>query len=70
MAGSDLDLVIAEQNLKEDAWNDYKKEVISNAVKVCEKYNYPAIDEPLCCLLEDVLDNARQHLTDLHDSSN
>lgn len=63
MAESDLDRVIAEQNMIEDKWNDYKREAISGAVNACEKHGYPQSDEPLCCLLEDILDNARQHLT-------
>lgn len=67
MSENDLDFVIAEQNLIEDNWDVYKKEVIKYTLKACEKYGYPTGDEPLCCLLEDVLDNARQHFTDLQD---
>lgn len=63
MAESDLDRVIAEQNIIEDNWTSYKKEAINAALSACERLGFPTSDEPLCCLLEDVLDHARQHLT-------
>ena len=63
MAESDLDRVIVEQNLIEDEWNAYRGEVIDQALKTCEKHGYPTSDEPLCCLIEDILDNAREHIT-------
>jgi hypothetical protein len=36
---------------------DFKDEMISGALKACEKYGYPNCDEPLCLLIEDTIDS-------------
>ena len=33
------------------------QEQCSGAIDACEKYEYPTSDEPLCCLIEDVIRN-------------
>lgn len=38
------------------SWDEFVKFMCSKSVDVCEKYQYPKSDEPLCLLVEDNLE--------------
>ena len=48
--------------MTEKDWLAFKKRQIDSALKACEKYGYPTSDEPLCCLIDDILDNAKDEI--------
>lgn len=38
-----------------ELFEEYKQKIISAAIDACEKHGYPESDEPLACLVDDVL---------------
>lgn len=43
-------------------WDKFKEDQIVAVLKAVERHGYPSSDEPLCLLIEDTLDAAKNYL--------